>query len=68
MNKEKGMASPTNRQNGSSTEGKQPFPRRMGYTRIEASRAGRLAYAKARVIRSVAAQLRYALRYALPTN
>ena len=40
----------------------------MGYVRIEAERAGRLAYAKARVIRSVAAQLRYALRYALPTN
>ena len=46
---------------------KERTPRR-NYIRIEASRAGRLAYAKARVIRSVAAQLRYALRYALPTN
>ena len=35
---------------------------------LRPKRAGRLAYAKARVIRSVAAQLRYALRYALPTN
>lgn len=38
------------------------------YTRIETERAGRRACAKARVIRSTAAQLRYALRYAFPKN
>ena len=37
------------------------------HTRIETERAG-LACAKARVIRSTAAQLRYALRYAFPKN
>ena len=35
-----GIESPTSKQNGSSTEGKQPFPRRMGYTRIEAEASG----------------------------
>jgi len=38
------------------------------HIRIETERAGRRACAKARVIRSTAAQLRYALRYAFPKN
>ena len=39
-----GIPSPTNRLNRNSTEGKQPFPRRMGYTRIEADAGRPLAF------------------------